>query len=78
MRRHIPHYEFAKAIAEAGLIAEDMLDMIADMGITMHPGNVATLEISLILDERIYDIIDPKKLKVSDQEQEPEAEVQDV
>jgi hypothetical protein len=73
-RRNVASYEFSQALVDAGLIPEDMIPRIADMGIVVHSGNIVTLEISLLLDDRIYDIINPKKLKLP----EPGVDVQDA
>ena len=46
-----------------GIISKEMLDSITSANIVLNPGDIAILELRIILDERIYDIMDPRVRK---------------
>jgi len=55
--------QFCQELAEVGIISKEMLDSITSANIVLNPGDIAILELRIILDERIYDIMDPRVRK---------------
>ena len=50
----------AKEMAAVGIFPESMLNDILSAKIVITPSDIPTLELVLILDDRIYDMISPK------------------
>ena len=56
--------QFAKEMVAVGIIPEDMLNDILDIKILLNPQEVGQIQITLVMDERIYQIMDPKVRKM--------------
>jgi hypothetical protein len=69
----ITSIEFCHELAEVGIIPKDMLNNITNAKILLSPSNGAILSLEIVLDERIYEIVNPRVRKmftVEQQEQE--------
>jgi len=72
--------EFCRELAEVGIIPTDMMNSIVDVSIKLSPGGAATMVLDVLLDERIYKIMDPRIRKAFTVETfgQPEPEATDV
>jgi hypothetical protein len=56
--------EVCRELADAGIIPEEMLNRIASATIHLNPDDVAMLELHIVLDKRIYDMVDPRVRRI--------------
>jgi hypothetical protein len=59
-RKVVSSIDLARELAEVGIIPKNMLDNITNAKILIDPQNVAVLQLDIMLDSRIYNIMDPK------------------
>jgi hypothetical protein len=71
----ITSIEFCHELAEVGIIPKAMLNNITNAKILLSPGDGAILNLEIVLDDRIYEIVNPRVRKMFGVEQQEQEKV---